>query len=394
VQRRQRAPANQFQPGRAAAPEAPPTSLRPVAVLHVFLGTKAQYIKTAPLLRLMDERGVRYRLIDSGQHAALSTGLRRELGVREPDHLLGGVRDVTTTPQALLWSLQLSTALVSADRLRRQVFGGEGGICVVHGDTPSTFLSALMAKRAGLRTAHLEAGLRSHSLVNPFPEELVRLAVMRSSDLLFAPDAEAVRNLHALRLKGRIVPVGANTVVEAMRHSLADRPAPGSGPVVITMHRVENLRAARRTERLVALAGRIAAERPVTFVLHGPTSEVFARRGLDTALRAAGVQTVPLVPHGDFVRMLAAAPFVITDGGSVQEECALLGVPTLLWRLHTERGDGLGDNVVLSRCEDATVDAFLADPEAYRRAGLDPGDTPSEQILDVLLADLRSAEPG
>ncbi len=64
--------------------------------LHVFLGTKAQYIKTAPLLRLMDEQGVDYRLIDSGQHAALSTGLRRELGVRDPDHVLGGTTDITT----------------------------------------------------------------------------------------------------------------------------------------------------------------------------------------------------------------------------------------------------------------------------------------------------------
>ncbi len=86
--------------------------------------------------------------------------------------------------------------------------------------------------------------------------------------------------------------------------------------------------------------------------------------------------------------MLAAAPYVITDGGSIQEECALLGVPTLIWRLRTERVDGLGANVVLAQYDDATVRAFLADPQAHRRTPPVPGTTPSEQILDALLARL------
>ena len=65
-------------------------------MIQVFIGTKAQYIKTAPLLRLMDEQNVPYRLIDSGQHAEIAQVMRRELGVREPDVVLGGAKDVTT----------------------------------------------------------------------------------------------------------------------------------------------------------------------------------------------------------------------------------------------------------------------------------------------------------
>ena len=82
--------------------------------------------------------------------------------------------------------------------------------------------------------------------------ELIRLAVMRASDLLFAPDEQAVLNLRELRLRGEILPVSANTVVEQLRHSLPDPPEPGSGPVIVTMHRVENLRSTRRTDQLVA----------------------------------------------------------------------------------------------------------------------------------------------
>lgn len=354
-------------------------------LIQVFIGTKAQYIKTAPLLRLMDERGVAYRLIDSGQHAALSVGLRQELGVREPDVVMGGEVDITSIPQAARWALGLAAKMADGDRLRDEVFGGRGGICVVHGDTPSTFLSSLMARRAGLKVAHLEAGLRSHHLFHPFPEELIRLAVMRVSDVLFAPDAEAVRNLQAMRVKGQVVRVSANTVVESLRHDLQDADPAGSGPAIVTMHRVENLNRRQRVDRFVATACRIARDRPVRFVVHGPTEETLAKTGADATLRAAGVETVSLVPHGAFVGMLHEAPLVITDGGSIQEECALLGVPTLLWREHSERPDGIGRNVVVSGYDPATIDAFLADPEAHRVAPATERHTPSEEILDTLL---------
>jgi UDP-N-acetylglucosamine 2-epimerase (non-hydrolysing) len=361
-----------------------------VARLHVFLGTKAQYVKTAPLLGLLDERGVPYRLIDSGQHAQISIGMRSDLGVRAPDYILGGDRDVDSIPQAARWALGLAARLPSRRRLREEVFGGEGGICVVHGDTPSTLLSTVMAKRAGLRVAHLEAGLRSHSLLHPFPEEAIRLVVMRLSDLLFAPDETAVANLAALRVRGRVVPVGANTSVDALRLSTAGVDTePGTGPAVVTMHRVENLHRRRVVDQLVDVVREIAEKRPVRFVVHGPTREVLARHGADVDLEQAGVELGPLLPHAEFVALLAAAPLVITDGGSVQEECALLGVPTLLWRARSERPDGIGANVVLSAYDPVTVADFVADPERHRRPPASLDRSPSAAILDVLLAELE-----
>ena len=370
------------------APTRPHTPPRPeVLVIHVFLGTKAQYIKTAPLLRLLEEQRVPYRLIDSGQHGALSVGLRQELGVRDPDHVLGAGRDVETIPQAIRWALAIAWKLLARGRLRREVFGGLGGVCVVHGDTPSTLLSTLLARRAGLEVAHLEAGLRSGHLLHPFPEEAIRVLVMRWAQLLFAPDAEAVANLERMRLRGRIVPLPGNTVVEALHHELALRgSAAADGPVVVTMHRVENLNRRERVEQLVAAVEAIATQRPVRFVQHGPTVETLRRRGYDQRLREAGVELVPLAPHGAFVTMLAAAPFVITDGGSIQEECALLGTPTLLWRGHTERPDGVGANVVLSAYDPATIEDFLTDPDRYRHPPADTGARPSEVVLEHLLA--------
>ena len=355
------------------------------AKIHVFIGTKAQYIKTAPLLWLMDERGVDYRLIDSGQHAVLAASFQKEMGIRTPDVRLGAGADVTSIPQALAWTLRLAGRLLSRTRLRAGVFGGSGGVCVVHGDTPSTLLSMLMARRAGLAVAHLEAGLRSGRWLHPFPEEIIRFLVARRADLLFAPDRQAVRNLRTMSVKGRIVALPGNTVIEALRRS--DPVDRGTGPAIITMHRVENLHRRSRREGLAALAGQLAAERKVRWLLHQPTVGALGQATMDRMARA-GVELTELVGHSEFLGMLAAAPFVITDGGSIQEECAMLGVPTLLWRKRTDRPDGLGANVVLSCYDGPTIHDFVNDPDGFRRPVRVPDVSPSARILEVLCESL------
>ena len=350
-------------------------------MIHVFIGTKAQYIKTAPLLWLMDTGGIDYRLIDSGQHALLAASFQEELGIRPPDVRLGGDADIASIPQAIGWTLRLAGRLLSKRRLREDVFGGLGGVCVVHGDTPSTLLSTVMARRAGLAVAHLEAGLRSGRWLHPFPEELIRFLVARRADLLFAPDDRAVRNLKTMRVKGRIVGLPGNTVLEALRW--ADPAVGGEGPVIITMHRVENLHRRRRREGLAALAERLAGARQVRWLLHQPTMGAL---GVETIERmeSSGVEVSGLVGHAEFLNLLAAAPFVITDGGSIQEECAILGVPTLLWRDRTDRPDGLGGNVVLSHYDRSIIRAFVEDPDRHRRPSDIPAVAPSVLILEVL----------
>lgn len=351
------------------------------AQIHVFIGTKAQYIKTAPLLWLMDEQGVDYRLIDSGQHAVLATSFQRELGVRSPDVRLGAGTDISSIPQALAWTLRLGSRLLSKTRLRATVFGGSGGVCVVHGDTPSTLLSTVMARRAGLAVAHLEAGLRSGRWLHPFPEEIIRFLVARRADLLFAPDEQAARNLQEMDVKGRVVPLPGNTVLEALRRS--DPVCQGTGPAIITMHRVENLHRRSRREGLAELAEQLAAENGVRWLLHQPTIGALGKEIMDRMARA-GVELRELVGHSEFVGMLAAAPFVITDGGSIQEECAMLGVPTLLWRKRTDRPDGLGANVVLSCYDGPTIHDFVNDPDRFRRPARVPDVSPSARVLEVL----------
>jgi UDP-N-acetylglucosamine 2-epimerase len=354
-------------------------------VIHVFIGTKAQYIKTAPVLREMDERAISYRLVDSGQHGEFSKRLRTTLGVREPDVFVSGTQDITTVKAAIRWALSLSLRALRKRSLRSHVFAGDSdGICVVHGDTPTALISAVLAKRAGLKVAHLESGLRSRSLIHPFPEELIRIGVMRIADVLFAPDDTAISNLASMRIRGAIVPTQGNTSVEALRFALQDGVVHGQGPAILTTHRVENIKNRERMTRFVRLLEEAANRRPSVFVMHPPTRVALETFDLMDKVRSSGVEVVDLVDHGVFAEMLASAPFVVSDGGSIQEECALIGVPTLAWRMKSERLDGLGSNVVLSEFDEEIIEEFLRSYDSFRRPPRSMIAYPSEEIVDVL----------
>lgn len=360
-------------------------------IIHVFCGTKAQYMKFAPLLHRLEERGVDHRLIDSGQHATFNRSLRPSIGVREPDVVLTD-GDARTITRGLRWLGRMSMLWLRPRTLRRHVFGGRPGICVVHGDTASTLVGALLARRVRMPVAMVEAGLRSGSFASPFPEELIRTIVPHLSRVVFPPDDIATRRLERMRVKARVVPTSGNTIAEVLFEALGDDlPPPGQGPVLLQLHRTENLHHSGRLTAFVDVACRIAADHPTHFVLHEVTEGVLARAELRERLERAGVTLTGLLPsYTDFARLLHAARFVVSDGASLQEEAAAIGVPMLLWRARTERGDGLGRNVVLSRHDPAVIDAFLADPQRLRREPTPLGTQPSAQILDALLEEIRA----
>lgn len=358
--------------------------------IYVFIGTKAQYIKTAPLLRLMRAREVDFELIDSGQHAAFALGLRRELDVKEPDVTLQSKGNIVSLREAAIWFIRhLALALFRPSVLRREIFKKGPGVCVIHGDTPSTLLALILAKRAGLQVAHIEAGLRSFNPLRPFPEEMIRIICMRFADLLFTPSDWAAENLRRMRVKGRVINVGQNTNLEAMLHALeANRGAHGfERPYcLMTMHRVETILNKRRLTFVVELAENLASRHHVVFVLHPPTRKRLEDLGLiDRILDHPRISATDLVEHGAFLNLLSDAEFVITDGGSIQEESFYLDVPCLVMRRETERMEGVGANVRLGDFDMDTVGEFLTDFRQLRSGAKVDNLRPSELILDSLL---------
>jgi UDP-N-acetylglucosamine 2-epimerase len=359
--------------------------------LTIFTGTKAQFIKMLPILLELERRGWPYRVIDTGQHAQLVEDVIAQYRIRPPDHSLApSDAGVSTLGEGLRWAIHLAKQILKPSaRLRRDLFEDEKGVCLVHGDTASTLLSTLIAKRAGQRVAHVEAGLRSFNYLHPFPEELVRVAVMHLADRLFAPNPGAMRNLERMGLGHRSILLPGNTnrdilalAIERGARPVSDLPALYG---VATVHRVESIYNRRSLERCVEIVLRAHETTPMIWVEHPPTHKRLLAYGLHERLHRANVRLLPLQPHDTFVNLVRGARLLMTDGGSIQEEAFYLGVPCLLLRRATEREEGLGENVVLSRLDPTTVEEFLRNVDRYRRSeSFADADSPSRALADSL----------
>ena len=347
-------------------------------MIHVFVGTKAQFIKMAPVIRRLDEEGVEYNFIDSGQHAAINRRLVAFFGLRRPDVCLRGEADdnISSFSRAVAWFCKwLLLAVCRPGKVRERVFRGRGGVCLIHGDTASTLLGLLLARRAGLKVAHVEAGLRSYSLWHPFPEELIRLLAVRGADVLFAPCAWAHANLRRMGVAGakRVINIGENTLLDALeyaRRRMKSEPPPGDNDryVLVTIHRLETICRPERLREVVQVVEETAARHEVLFLLHEPTRRRLERFSLLERLEnCPRIRLEPLQDYPRFLALLQGCEFVITDGGSVQEESFYLNIPCLLLRKRTERRLGLGENVCLSGFEKKIINDFQENYAGFKR---------------------------
>jgi UDP-N-acetylglucosamine 2-epimerase (non-hydrolysing) len=357
-------------------------------LINCFVGTRAQLIKMAPVILEMENRGVPLRLVFTGQHEETMARLLEDFGIRTaPRHLYQG-REVTGVLQMGVWFLRSLWKCLRRpdDFLARGKKGRD--VVVVHGDTFSTLLGALAGAWLGMRVAHVEAGLRSHNLLHPFPEELTRLAVARLADLAFCPGAWACGNLAGRAV--RRVDTGQNTLAESLAHALAAREGEARETLpedfgVVSLHRFENVFRRRRLAHIVRLIELAAERHALVFVLHPATRNKLGRFGLLKKLEEnPRIALTPRMGYVEFVRLLARARFVITDGGGNQEELSYLGIPTLLMRKATERTEGMASTARLCAYDAAVLEEFLAHLPAHRRAPEIPPAGPSRLIVDAL----------
>ena len=333
---------------------------RPLVVSVV--GTRPEAIKMAPVVRALAERGVTQELILTGQHDGLEGGFDlppnavSALGINLREQTAGEIR------QAIHFAL-LRRFLTRRPRL-----------VLVQGDTSSAVGGALAAYDCEVAIGHVEAGLRSGDLQQPWPEEENRIVIDRLADLLFAPTETAAANLRAEPdVRGSIFVTG-NSGIDAL---LGARPAApratrpsGRKRILVTCHRRENQGPKLRT--IAGALKRLVAELPVeiVFLLH-PNPHLRGR--VERLL--AGTRHILLiepVQHRGMVSLMEEAWLILTDSGGIQEEAPALGRPVLVLRDRTERVEALAtDSVELVGTAPqricASVTRLLADEGLYAR---------------------------
>jgi len=351
------------------------------------IGTRAQLIKVAPVVVACERRGLPVRLIMTGQHQETMQDLIAEFGIQSPQLAALPASERATVGSLVRWlpaawrGVRARLREISADHRNLDV--------IVHGDTLSTLLGAIAGRTSGARVIHLESGLTSGRLWDPFPEEISRRLVFRLSDVAMCPDSTSARNMRRYR-KCEVVDTGGNTILDAVMLAGAapEQRDAGHPYLVASLHRFQNLFSSSRLRELVALIETVAVRYPVHFVLHPTTRKRLESEGLMKGLSVApGVHLSPRLGYRDFLRLAAGAACVLTDGGSNQEELAALGVPTIVMRQRTERLDGLGANAVMEANVEGGVAAFVLDGGFERlrhRPSVGDAFGPSQRIADYL----------
>ena len=342
-------------------------------------------MKIAPIASALAGRPDEFEhvLVHTGQHYdhAMSQIFFDELGVGEPDHMLG-VGSGSHAQQTARVIERLEPVLVEL----------EPDVVLVPGDVNSTMAAALVASKLLIPVGHVEAGLRSFD--RTMPEEINRIVADTVSDLLFIHSAEARE--HLLREghdEGAIHDVG-NTMIDtlvAMRPHLDAEAARSRfglrerDYVVVTLHRPALVDGPLLADAIAALA-RVAEQLPVVFPAHPRTRAAIEALGLPVL---PGLRLLEPLGYLEFLALVSTAAGVLTDSGGIQEETTYLGIPCFTLRDNTERPVTIemGTNVLLG-LDPVRIDEVpaLIEAAASRPARIPPlwDGRAAGRIVDVL----------
>lgn len=360
----------------------------------VVVGTRPEAIKMAPVaLALKNDEAFRLHLLATGQHAEMLLNPLAFFGL-VPDDYLGIMKERQ-----------------SLDHITSSVIAGVGhvldrlqpSVVLVHGDTTTTFGASIASFYRKIPIGHVEAGLRSHDLHSPFPEEMNRLLTDRLASCWFAPTPLAKENLLSEGYDVGRIWVTGNTVVDALliassRVKESSLPALRKIPeacrlVLVTAHRRESWGEGLR-EICEAIRYLAAAIRDVWFLV--PMHSNPEVRAVFIGQLGAIERVVLCEPldYPDFVWAMKRSTLILSDSGGIQEEAPILGKPVLVLREVTERPEAIQEGTAIlvgTDCSRIVTEStrLLEDASAYaalaekRRNPFGDGKA-SERILEAL----------
>lgn len=350
-----------------------PMSTARLAIACVF-GTRPDAVKMAPVLKELARFPDTVRLIavSTGQHREMLDQVLSVFAIR-PDHDLGLMKPGQSLSEMTARALQALTPVLEAEK---------PDLVIAQGDTTTTFAASLAAFYVRAKFGHVEAGLRTDTKFDPFPEEMNRRLTTQLTDFHFAPTTLAAQNLRREGVAESAIRVTGNTVVDALRTVAGqayvfDDPAlaafaqsPGGRMILVTAHRRENWGApmADICRAIRALVERFDEVR-IVFPMHrNPVVRDVVVPALSGHPRILLTEPQEYFP---FVHLMKAAHFVLTDSGGAQEEAPGLGKPVLVLRKTTERPEGVhSGNAKLVGTDPETVlseaSRLLCEPAAYQ----------------------------
>ena len=335
-------------------------------VMLVF-GTRPEAIKMCPLVNELKTReGIQTLVCVTGQHRQMLDQVLEAFSVT-PDYDLSVMKDRQT-----LFDVTANILL----KIREVLEAEKPDVVLVHGDTSTTFVTALACFYLQIPVGHVEAGLRTHNIYSPFPEEFNRQAVGIISQYNFAPTEMARDNLLKEGKPAERIFVTGNTAIDALKTTVRSNYthpelewAEGSRLIMITAHRRENL--GEPMKHMFRAIRRVCDEHPdvkAIYPIHmNPVVRETAAEILGNDERIHIIEPLDVL---DFHNFLSRSYLILTDSGGIQEEAPSLGKPVLVMRDTTERREGIAAGTLkLVGTEEETIyhnfKELLENPEVY-----------------------------
>ena len=335
-------------------------------VMLVF-GTRPEAIKMCPLVNELKTRSNLQTVVCvTGQHRQMLDQVLDAFAVT-PEYDLSIMKERQT-----LFDVTANILLQIRTVLEKE----RPDLVLVHGDTSTTFVTALACFYLQIPVGHVEAGLRTNDLYSPFPEEFNRQAVSIISRFHFAPTETAKQNLLREGKDCKGIYVTGNTAIDALKTTVREtythpelQWAQGSRLILITAHRRENL--GEPMVNMFRAIRRVCEEHPDVKVLYpihmNPAVREIAKQTLQGCDRIRMIEPLDVV---DFHNFLARSYMILTDSGGIQEEAPSLGKPVRVMRDTTERPEGIaaGTLKLVGTNEETIYKSFtqlLDDPAVY-----------------------------
>ena len=337
-------------------------------ILLVF-GTRPEAIKMCPLVNELKTReGIKTIVCVSGQHRQMLDQVLEAFHV-VPDYDLSIMKDRQTL-------FDITTNIL--DRIKAVLEEVKPDVVLVHGDTSTTFVTALACFYMQIPVGHVEAGLRTNDIYSPYPEEFNRQAVSIISRYNFAPTEQARQNLLSEGKRSESIFVTGNTAIDALRTTVREdysHPelvwASDSRLILITAHRRENL--GEPMKNMFRAIRRVMDEHTDVKAIYPIHMNPIVRKTADEFLGGDDrIHIIEPLDVLDFHNFLARCFLVLTDSGGIQEEAPSLGKPVLVMRNTTERPEGIaaGTLKLVGTDEEVIYRSFkqlLEDNEEYAR---------------------------
>ena len=335
-------------------------------IMLVF-GTRPEAIKMCPLVNeLRTRKGIQTVVCVTGQHRQMLDQVLDTFGV-VPDYDLAIMKDKQT-----LFDITISIL----EKIRKVLEDARPDVVLVHGDTSTTFATALACFYLQIPVGHVEAGLRTHNIQSPFPEEFNRQAVSIICRYNFAPTQVAADNLIKEGKDPETVFITGNTVIDAMRHTVRanythkelDWASDGK-LIFITAHRRENL--GEPMWRMFRAIRRVLDEHPECRAVYPVHMNPIVRRLAEEVFDGCeNIHIIEPIDVFDCHNFEARCYLCLTDSGGIQEECPTYGRPVLVMRDTTERPEGIDAGTLrLVGTDEETIyvnfKELLEDREAY-----------------------------